>query len=373
MTPAESTYLDLVRFIAAVLVVITHFLQNALLPVEWSGVVPDLGREAVVVFFVLSGYVIAYASDTKYARLADYLASRASRLYSVALPVLLIAFAVDSIAMNLIGTEYPHSYQYEKYYFYIPFHLLFLGEVWTIAERPFTADPYWSLSYEAWYYVWFATLFYFNGWRRPLLFIAVALIVGYQHWILFPIWLSGVALYRYRDVIVMKVNAARIGMMMSLVVILALEYSGGDLWLWRLGRDSWPFDGWPQGSTDQYLLDYVVAGSAIIHLYCARYAALEFLLPRATIIRNLAAYTFSLYLIHTVVIFNWIYNFSFDRENWIHIVSMCSLIVIATYSVAQISEKRREYFHRPCMACITSLGAVMNRLPGIRGFSPPPR
>ena len=99
-------------------------------------------RGEAVIFLVLSGYLIAFSVETKYDRLDHYLIPRASRLYSVALPVLLIAFVIDSTAMHVIGTSYPHEYQYEKFYFYIPFHLLFLGEVWTYAERPFTAGPY---------------------------------------------------------------------------------------------------------------------------------------------------------------------------------------------------------------------------------------
>ena len=135
-----------------------------------------------------------------------------------------------------LGRVTPHEYQYEKFYFYIPFHLLFLGEVWTFAERPFTADPYWSLSYEAWYYVWFSTLFYFCGWRRVVLFLLVGLIVGYQHWILFPIWLSGVMLYRNADILLLSAVSARIGMILSFAVIVMLEYTGGDLWLWHRSR-----------------------------------------------------------------------------------------------------------------------------------------
>jgi peptidoglycan/LPS O-acetylase OafA/YrhL len=368
MTRSESIYLDVVRLTAAVLVVVTHAVQNELLPLSWAAYVPDLGREAVIVFFVLSGYVIAFSAETKYASLDRYFISRASRLYSVALPVLLIAFVVDSSAMYFNGSTYPHEYQYERFYFYIPFHLLFLGEIWAVAERPFTADPYWSLSYEAWYYVWFATLFYFCGWRRVILFLLVALVVGYQHLILFPIWLSGVALYRNRERLVLSIVAARIGMILSGAAVVVLEYSGGDIWLWQLGRDTWPFPALPQGSADQYFLDYVVCLCACAHLHCARFAKLDLFLRWESFIKSCAAYTFTLYLTHTIVMFTWIYNYHFDRENWRHLVLMCWLIVVATYTIGYLTERRRDIFQRGCTSLVMFLERTIDQLPGVRVF-----
>src|SRR5689334_1839819 len=52
-----SIYLDLVRFVAAMSVVLAHCRQNGL----YEGYLPSLNtaHSAVIVFFVLSGYVIA--------------------------------------------------------------------------------------------------------------------------------------------------------------------------------------------------------------------------------------------------------------------------------------------------------------------------
>lgn len=356
MQREESVYLDLVRFGAASLVVVTHLIQFGMLPQAWLPFVPDLGREAVIVFFVLSGYVIAFAADTKYHNAGTYLVSRASRLYSVALPVLILALCLDSIGIYLLDGSYTHHYQYEKFYLYLPLHLLFLGEVWTLAERPFTADPYWSLSYEAWYYLWFATLFYFSGWRRVLLFLIVALVVGYQHWILFPIWLSGVALYRYRNKFTMSVGVARIGMLITLLVVLALEYSGLDTVLWHLGRETWPFPDLPQGSTDQFLLDYVVCVCALGHFFCARHAAIKFSTSWAQVIKRFASYTFTLYLIHTVVMSSWQNNFTYDRNNLGHLGILLCLIAVVTFLLSLITEQRRHVFERSIRSLLGKAG-----------------
>ncbi|MEM7465634.1 MAG: acyltransferase [Pseudomonadota bacterium] len=366
----ESVYLDLVRFAAAILVVVTHLIQYSLLPGYLQRLVPDLGREAVVVFFVLSGYLIAYTANDRYTSMRSYLSARATRLYSVALPVLLLAFVVDSVGIHMLNGNYDHVYQYEKFYLYIPLHLAFLGEVWTLAERPFTADPYWSLSFEAWYYVWFATLFYFCGWRRIFWFLCIALIVGYQHWILFPIWLAGVLLYRFRDRWPLSITLARVGMALSVFTVLLLEYTGLDIRLWQAGRDVWPFSSWPQGSTDQFLLDYMVCACAVVNLYCARYAKLSLPLTFNRLIPILAGYTFTLYLSHTIVMSTWKNNFEYNRENPLHVTCLIALIVLATFTIGQLTEKRRNHFKPFIDKILAAMIQFLLLCPGSRFLKP---
>ena len=60
MNPITSVYLDLIRFIAALLVVLSHAAYPRLDGVNFA-MFGGFGRDAVMIFFVLSGYVIAYA------------------------------------------------------------------------------------------------------------------------------------------------------------------------------------------------------------------------------------------------------------------------------------------------------------------------
>ena len=46
----------------------------------------DMGNDAVMVFFVLSGFVIAYTVDRGETRASDYALARLVRMYSLALP-----------------------------------------------------------------------------------------------------------------------------------------------------------------------------------------------------------------------------------------------------------------------------------------------
>ena len=81
------------RFAAALAVLLGHLT----LPSHSSGM-PNLmsvSSGAVGVFFVLSGFVIRYATTYRVASLAEYIVDRVSRLFSVMLPALLFTVLAD--------------------------------------------------------------------------------------------------------------------------------------------------------------------------------------------------------------------------------------------------------------------------------------
>ena len=53
------------------------------------------GHSAVVIFFVLSGYVITYVASERETTLRDYALSRCARIYAVAVPTLLLTIVLD--------------------------------------------------------------------------------------------------------------------------------------------------------------------------------------------------------------------------------------------------------------------------------------
>ena len=63
------------------------------LPVVWR--ISHLGNDAVMVFFVLSGFVIAYVANSKEKTIESYFISRFARLYSVVLPALILTIIFD--------------------------------------------------------------------------------------------------------------------------------------------------------------------------------------------------------------------------------------------------------------------------------------
>jgi peptidoglycan/LPS O-acetylase OafA/YrhL len=74
-----SNYCDVLRFSAAFAVLLSHVSTHSL-----SGgflyQLQRIGHPSVIVFFVLSGYVISYVVSSKEKTLADYATSRLARL-----------------------------------------------------------------------------------------------------------------------------------------------------------------------------------------------------------------------------------------------------------------------------------------------------
>ena len=64
MTPALSFYLDLLRFGAALTVFVSHYAAGRISGgLFWQA--GDYSRTAVLAFFVLSGFVIAWVTETQ--------------------------------------------------------------------------------------------------------------------------------------------------------------------------------------------------------------------------------------------------------------------------------------------------------------------
>jgi len=339
-----SLYLDCCRLLAAVLVVASHYGPYGVITRGANAWVPNLGREAVIVFFVLSGFVIAYSTEQKNPSLRAYAIARATRIYSVALPLLLLAFA--SAALLVWSGRVPERQLYEvaKPWLYIPLHLLFMGELWNISEPPPLLGPYWSLGYEVWYYVLFGALFYLRGARRILAAGAILLFVGPKLWLLLPVWASGVWLYRWQKGHVPARRAALLGWLASFVLLAAFKLSGSDVFLRMAARAHWPFPAVPLRSADRFLADYVVCLLVLANFWCARGLGFAGLLRCEGAIRGLASYTFTLYLVHALVMGLWLVLYRHDPGSAVDIAALSLMIVAATWVVGQVTERRKHWF-----------------------------
>lgn len=303
MNKEFSIYLDLGRFIAACIVVLEHIHYYGVISGSSAEFLPDsLARDAVIYFFILSGFVVSYTTEANNHSVKGYLIARLTRIYSVAFPVLLLTVCVDLIGIYFNPSSYSGLYQYEKLYVYIPFHLFFLGEIWTLSEQPFTLTPYWSLGYEVWYYIAFIPLYFYRGIKRVVYFSLIFLFIGYKLWLLFPIWISGFLLYRYYDKVKISIITARILFLFSLFSFFIYKYFGVDSYLNVLGSTIWPFDGFNLSSAKKYLSDYVVCIFVLLNIYSAYYCKFSSLINYNKIIVGLSSYTFTLYLIHSPIL-----------------------------------------------------------------------
>jgi len=223
---SASVLLDVLRGTAAILVMLGHwkdlFFVNygnlaghkAALLIPY--LVAGAGHQAVVVFFVLSGYFIGgtVLSSVRRERWSwtDYLLRRCARLWVVLVPALLLCVGWDALGIHLgnaplayhglVKTSLlPNVVQNLAPHVFFS-NLFFLQTIFTPALG--SDGALWSLAYEFWYYMLFPLAFFaLRSATRvrqrivcTVLLVAVALLVRGLILEYFPIWLAGVAVYR---------------------------------------------------------------------------------------------------------------------------------------------------------------------------------
>lgn len=197
MTPRLSLYLDGLRVIAAFAVLLSHFAYPRFTRGDYL-ILRDLnlGSDAVVLFFVLSGLVIAYTSDVKDRTLGTFAFNRVTRLLSVVAPAIVLTLVFDRLGAWLHPEAYAGWWYNPVPVWIALLHgLTFTTEWGPLGLRIGTNGPFWSLSYEAAYYVLFAVALFTRGLWRLVLIGGLVLVVGLKVLALMPAWLVGVGLY----------------------------------------------------------------------------------------------------------------------------------------------------------------------------------
>ena len=187
-----SSLVDLVRVASCLAVIFCHSRQ-----VGFHAGAPYVSalasHYAVVVFFVVSGLAIASSAGRPGAGLRDYVLARSCRILPVAALAMTVGVAVF-LARGQTTVVYPGHDQLTWQSVVHP--LLFMTES-PSGELPVWNVPWWSLSYEVWYYALFGAAVFLRGTRRAIWLIALAWLAGPLILLLLPVWLMGVALARW--------------------------------------------------------------------------------------------------------------------------------------------------------------------------------
>ena len=223
---SASVLLDLIRGLAALLVLLEHwrnifFIDYPQITAHralFSGfyLLCTAGHQAVVIFFVLSGYLISGSIFRMLQRQAwswrSYLTHRLVRLWVVLIPGLLLCALWDGLGLHsgsapqlYAGLSGDHviaiNIAAKHTWGAFASNLLFLQ---TIHHLPIfgSDEALWSLANEFWYYILFPLGLFAVLRKTPLLgrlfcavaFVAIAWFIGSEILKLFPIWLFGTAL-----------------------------------------------------------------------------------------------------------------------------------------------------------------------------------
>jgi len=357
-----STHLDLLRFGAALVVFVSH----AALPILSGGLLPltpliELADDAVIAFFVLSGFVIAHTAVARDRSLVDYAEARLARLYSVALPALAVTVIVDEIGRHLDPSIYASWYhQGHRPVVQIGAALFFSNELWFESIRPFSDGPYWSLGYEFWYYVLFAIGFYLRPRAAWILTALVCALVGPKILALLPLWLLGVAVYRMRGRLGPKAGWALF--LGSIAAYLAFRLSpvGHAVYWWQddtvvrlVG------DGYSRHLPSKYVAGLLVGCNILgFSSIAARVSLRRIERP----VRWLAGMTFSLYLFHFPLLHFFAAALPGPASSPARAAALAAIVLLCVGLLASVTERKKRVARKAVEAVEAAGYAAARRL-----------
>jgi peptidoglycan/LPS O-acetylase OafA/YrhL len=267
------------------------------LPLKLFYLLSSIGHQAVIVFFILSGYLIGgsifRAFQEQNWSWKRYLTHRLVRLWIVLIPGLALGAAWDSLALRShlapgmyggLGTNHmvPDVHQTLSLRVYAG-NVLFLQTIFvpTLGSN----GSLWSLANEFWYYMLFP-LGYFvihrKGSRKKclLLFSLLMLVIWLTRGsilLLFPIWLLGVALLKLKSVPVRRLYQCLSTLLYLSISVIFAKIRINDL-----------------------LKDYLFAVVSTIYLWILLSATNEASphRPLNRFARHLASFSYTLYIVH---------------------------------------------------------------------------
>ena len=343
MNRETSLYLDAWRLLAALTVFLGHVSGARFTGGLFWQFGPFMG-EAVAVFFVLSGFVIGYATDRGKETAQSYAVSRLARIYSVALPALIVTFTLDAFGRLYRPEFYSSSWGYVSggQFWQFMSGLLFLNQIWNLVVPQGSDLPYWSLGYEVWYYVIFGlATFATPRWRITSVLFALAF-VGPAIAFMLPLWLFGLFGYRF--------CAARgVGRPMGWLLTI------GTLLAWGA------YEGWGRKHVaaivtvpaflkrDSLLEDYVVGALFIAHIIGFRAISTTFETTAKRIgkpLRWAAGATFTIYLLHLPVAQFLTTQLPWPPTSWQTRTVMFAGTLLTLFALAEVTERRKEPWKR---------------------------
>lgn len=271
MNKPHHPWFDIVRGVCALLVCAGHL--RAVLVVEFSAIdqpsfwhqifyaLTGLGHQAVIVFFVLSGFFVGGAVLKPGFDGRRYAVARLARLWVVLLPCLLLTCWLDAVTRGLAPSildganqarwhSGPEAGRYDAGASTFLGNALFLQ---TVAVPVYGSNsPLWSLACEFWYYVLFPLLAVALGWAgqgaaTASRVLALAAAMALLSWLPadliggFAVWLMGTLAWRCTSPSAppwVAFAARRLWPLTTLLCLVAVAYGKSPGWQVRMGVDA---------------------------------------------------------------------------------------------------------------------------------------
>ena len=333
-----SLLLDGLRLSAALVVLLWHAKDMWFPAGSHSAELPgNPSHAAVVVFFVLSGFVIAFTATAKHRTLSEYFEARLGRLCSMVIPALILTAVVElavraSGDADLISTYVRGTFG--------PRYLItgsFMNELWFFSAAPPANIALWSLSFEFWYYVifgvWFCTG---RGWKSWAFALVACVIAGPKIVAMMPIWLMGCAAY--------WLPRPRLGRGASSIAVL-LALSAAVVAILAIPPLPKPIGEAPLYFANQFLTDWAAGIFVALALWLTPSWSTEVARPISpelvSRVRRLADLTFPIYVLHFPLLVLWRTLFGTRLNDVGHYSVAVFTVLLISSALGVILERKR--------------------------------
>jgi len=183
--------LEFIRSLAAIYVLIYHIQQKLNFGPVFS-LFFSFGQESVMIFFVLSGFVIYYSVETKKVpvTIINYFKARFFRIYPTFVLACLLAYSCQSIIAGHF-IIFPVNSFIENICMLQDFST---GKPGTWVQPFMGNTPLWSLSYEWWFYILFIPVYFFINKSKQYIAVITLSSLGFITYLIMPnqisIWTS---------------------------------------------------------------------------------------------------------------------------------------------------------------------------------------
>jgi peptidoglycan/LPS O-acetylase OafA/YrhL len=314
LSVAASDSLDLIRAVAACAVMFGHLrtlffvdfqhLSHKSWPLEALYFFSGFGHQAVIVFFVLSGFLISSTVIRSYVlgkwSWQDYTINRGTRLYVVLVPGLLFGFFWDRLGSWLFAAKGIYAHSLSDLGPTVPLknltlitllgNFLFLQTI--LCETFGSNGPLWSLANEFWYYVLFPVALGAGlAWARrgfrmaiPLTCFAIliGIFVGRSILIGFLIWLAGCGLVFLYSRVSVRSRSVAFGMLGFFSILAGISLAVARVRQW-----------------DPLFSDVELGFAFTLFLFALlQYQIGEDSSPYSAVAHRFAGFSYSLYVLH---------------------------------------------------------------------------
>lgn len=339
LSPSLSLLLDLVRGIAALIVLVGHAQAMDLYtgPYPFG---PYIQHHAVTVFFVLSGLVIAHSVSARSSDLGEYTIARFARI----MPVVLLAIAVSILlyvlaeAAGLDSGASPPTDRLTWQTTLLP--ALFLSES-AIGAGLVWNPPFWSLVCEVFFYALFGAAVFMRGKRRIIALAVIAALAGWKVLALFPIWLLGVALVICPERFAVSRVAGACALAISLAAMLLID---AHLVAWVFALSDFTGLSLETLGIAKYLLVDAAMGLTVMLCFIGLRAWADTLMPLLSRaerpIRWLAGISFTLYIVHHPMLLFVRANGIGAGDNTVFFAMLIGFVLAVSWLLADLVEHR---------------------------------